>query len=288
MTIGFIGQGWIGRHYADDFEARGLPVVRYSLEEPHVRNKDKIAECGIVFIAVPTPTTPEGSDPSAVRAVLPLVAPGAIAVVKSTVLPGTVQMLQEEFPDRIVLHSPEFLREAHAANDAAHPERTLIGLPNDDEAHRKAAAAVLSVLPRAPYERVMSSRATELVKYAGNGFLAMKVVFANLMHDMADALGTDYAEIADALGADPRIGPSHLQVVSASGHTDKAGRGAGGHCFIKDLEALRRLYMATAGDAKGQALLDALALKNNDLLAASGKDLDLLREVYGDRHDLLP
>ncbi len=57
--IGFIGQGWIGKNYADDFEKRGFEVVRYAQEEPYIKNKEAIADCDIVFIAVPTPSTPE-------------------------------------------------------------------------------------------------------------------------------------------------------------------------------------------------------------------------------------
>ena len=53
--IGFIGQGWIGKNYADDFETRGYRIVRYAKEEPHSHNREKIGGCDIVFIAVPTP-----------------------------------------------------------------------------------------------------------------------------------------------------------------------------------------------------------------------------------------
>jgi predicted dinucleotide-binding enzyme len=60
--IGFIGQGWIGRHYADEFESRMYDVVRYSLEEQYIGNKDRISTCTVVFIAVPTPTTLDGSS----------------------------------------------------------------------------------------------------------------------------------------------------------------------------------------------------------------------------------
>ena len=81
MTIGFIGQGFIGKNYADDFERRGFSVTRYSLEEPYRGNKEKIKECDIVFIAVPTPTTPEGFDDSILRGVLPLVKEGKTAVI---------------------------------------------------------------------------------------------------------------------------------------------------------------------------------------------------------------
>lgn len=285
--VGFIGQGWIGRNYADDFEKRGYDVVRYALEEPYAGNKDAIRDCDIVFIAVPTPTTKDGFDASIVRAVLPLVGKGTIAVVKSTLLPGTTDALQKEFPDRIVLHSPEFLREANAAYDAAHPVRNLIGIPEDSERYREAAKAVLAVLPPAPFSEVMLATTAELVKYAGNVFLAMKVVYANMLYDLSSRLHVPYQELREALGADPRIGTSHLSPLDASGHTDQKGRGAGGHCFIKDLEAFRALYEAS-GDAEGSALLSALARKNNRLLTDSGKDIDILKGVYGDTHDLLP
>ena len=284
--VGFIGQGWIGRSYADDFEARGYEVVRYALEAPYVENKEKIANCDIVLVAVPTPTTAEGFDDSILRSVLPLVGTGKIALIKSTMRPGTTHALQEAFPNIVVMHAPEFLREANAAYDAAHPTRNLIGIV--EEAHRGAAAAVLAVLPKAPYEKVMDAKAAELTKYAGNVFLAMKVVYANVLADFAEALEIPYEEVRDALAADPRVGPSHLAVLDASGHTDKKGRGAGGHCFIKDMEAFRMQYKELVQDAEGRALLAALVAKNNALLRASDKDIDLLEGVYGTKHDVLP
>ena len=289
QLIGFIGQGWIGKNYADDFERRGLSVVRYGLEPEYADNKEKIAACDIVFIAVPTPTTREGFNSDIVRSVLPLVGKGKTAVVKSTLLPGTTEMLQKEFPDILVLNSPEFLREANAAHDAANPTRNLIGIPEDSPKYREAAEAVLAVLPHAPFASIMPAKEAELVKYAGNVFLAMKVVYANMLYDLAEALGADYERMKEAISADPRIGPSHLSVMSASGHTEKAGRGAGGHCFIKDLEAFRRLYKEARPGDEGLALLDALVRKNNALLVKSAKDLDLLAAVYGsDLHDVLP
>ena len=235
-----------------------------------------------MFIAVPTPTRANGFDDSIVRAVLPLLGKGKTAVIKSTLLPGTTEALQASFPDIFILHSPEFLREKSAAHDAANPQRNLIGIPVDDARYRAAADAVLSVLPPAPYAKVLPSRSAELVKYAGNVFLATKVVFANMLYDLSDRLGASYEEVREALSADPRIGPSHLSPIDASGHTEKAGRGAGGDCFIKDTEAFRRLYGETVGDAAGAELLLSLIRKNNVLLTESEKDLEILRGVYGD------
>ena len=281
MKIGFVGQGFIGKNYADDFERRGLSVVRYALEEPFVRNKAAIAECDVVFIAVPTPTTPDGYDDSIVREAVALARPGATVVIKSTMLPGTTEAIQKDHPDRVVMHSPEFLRVTQAARDAQYPDRNIIGITK--EAHRTAAQAVMDLLPAAPFRLISTAREAELIKYAGNFFLYTKVMFANLMFDLARAEGASYDVIESALGADPRIGGGHLSVDHASGHAgSKKGRGAGGLCFIKDIAALRALYeRLLPQDTAGLNIIRALECKNVELLLGSSKDLDLLEGVYG-------
>ncbi|MDD2807876.1 MAG: hypothetical protein PHW95_05165 [Patescibacteria group bacterium] len=281
--IGFIGQGWIGKNYADDFEKRGFEVVRYALEEPHIHNGDKIVECDIVFIAVPTPTTPSGFDDSILRQAIKKIGKGKIAVIKSTILPGITESIQADNPDSFILHSPEFLRESSAARDAANPNRNIIGIPLDNEAYRQAAQTVLSVLPKAPFELVCPAKEAELIKYMGNSFLYLKVVYINMLYDLAKAMDCDWDIVAEAFAADPRIGGSHLKPVHASGHLDsvKSGRGAGGHCFIKDYAALTELYKKMVDDEIGHKTLNAIRDKNIDLLVSSSKDLDLLEGVYG-------
>jgi UDP-glucose 6-dehydrogenase len=175
--IGFIGQGFIGKNYADDFERRGFSVVRYALEQPFVQNKDRIKECDIVFIAVPTPTTPEGYDDSIVRSAVALARDGATVVIKSTLLPGTTESIQKSFPKKYVMHSPEFLRVTQAARDAAFPDRNIIGITS--KKHQTAAEEFIELLPTAPYKLICSAREAEYIKYAGNTFLYMKVMFAN-------------------------------------------------------------------------------------------------------------
>jgi len=276
-TIGFIGQGWIGKNYADNFEERGYTVIRYSQEEPYIKNKEKIAKCDIVFIAVPTPTTPKGFSDAILRKVLPLVGKGKIAVIKSTLLPGTTAKLQKKNPDIIVLHSPEFLMEASAAYDAAHPVRNIVGIPYNNEKYKKSARRVIEALPKSPYELICSSEEAELVKYGGNCMLYVKVVFANIFHDLSQKFpGVKYETVRDAMSADPRIGSSHLDPVH------KSGRGAGGHCFIKDFAAFASLYEKMTKDTHGTEALRAFEKKNKHLLKTSGKDLDLLRGVYGE------
>jgi len=283
MKIGFIGQGWIGKNYADDFEKRGFEVIRYAQEAPHTDNKDKIKECDIVFIAVPTPTTEDGFDDSILREVVKLVGKGNIAVIKSTILPGTTESIQKDNPDIFTMHSPEFLREVNATYDSANPERNIVGYT---EKSKDRAQEVLDVLPTAKYSVLVPVKEAELIKYAGNVFLYLKVLYANLLYDLSQSLDVDYQRIKEAVAADSRIGGSHLDPIHVSGHIDDSGehlktRGAGGHCFIKDFAAFREMYEKNVGDVKGLELLKRLEEKNIELLKNSGKDLDLLKSVYG-------
>lgn len=282
LVIGYVGQGFIGKNYADEFESRGFTVVRYALEEPYRANKEKIKECDIVFIAVPTPTTPEGFSDAIVRDAVSLVGDGKIAIIKSTMLPGMTNTIQEAFPKKIVMHSPEFLREATAAYDAGHPDRNIIGICADAPENRAAAQKVLSVLPPAPFELICSAVEAEIIKYAGNNWLYLKVVYMNMLYDLTQKLGGNYDAVRDAFAADPRMGRSHLDPVHQSGHGGPAGRGAGGHCFIKDYAAFRHLYeQMFPEDRAGIEALKGMEEKNKKLLRDSGKDLDLLDGVYG-------
>lgn len=281
-TIGYVGQGFIGKNYADELESRGFPVVRYSLEKEYKNNKDKIKDCDIVFIAVPTPTTPEGFSDAIVREAVSLVGDGKAAVIKSTMLPGMTEKIQKQYPKKIVMHSPEFLREATAAYDAAHPDRNIVGICTDSMEVRTLAQKVISILPPAPFELVCSAMEAEVVKYASNNWLYLKVVYINILYDFVQKLGGNYEHVRDAFAADPRMGRSHLDPIHQSGHGGPPGRGAGGHCFIKDFAAFRSIYEKSfPEDVVGIAALTAIEEKNVKLLRDSGKDLDLLEGVYG-------
>lgn len=276
LQIGFIGQGYVGKNYADEFTSRGFSVTRYSLEEPYVQNKDLIKDCDVVFIAVPTPTTPNGFDARLIEEALTLVGEGKVAVIKSTITPGTTERLQAQFPDRIIFFSPEFLSEATAAQDVAHPFTSIVGVVGEDAERKKWAEQILSILPPAPYRTICSSTEAEIIKYAHNGNGYLQVLFFNLLYDLSKNLGADWQTIQNAIIADPFVSDYYAQPLH------KSGRGAGGHCFIKDFAALREVYeKALPQDAQGSALFRAAEEKNKQLLRASNKDLDLLGGVYG-------
>ncbi len=280
--IGFIGQGWIGKNYSDDFEKRGYSVVRYALEAPYNANKEKLKDCRIVFVAVPTPTTPKGFDDSIVRNALANVISGTTVVIKSTLAPGTTASIQRQFPKLFVMHSPEFLSRGTAKYDAAHPIENIIGIPKKSKAYTDRAKAVIKVLPKAP-SKVVSAETAEFFKYVHNTSLFARSIYMNILFDLSVKLGVKWADIKDLIVKDPMI--AFQDPVVAKWHIEpnpKAGRGVGGDCHIKDYETLSRLYRELVGDTVGIAMIEAMKEKNITLLLESGKDLDLLRGVYGD------
>jgi UDPglucose 6-dehydrogenase len=271
--IGQIGMGWIGSNYAKDFEEREYEVIKYD-NEKYVENKNKICYCDIVFIAVPTPSTPDGFDYSIVDEVLGLVGEGKIAVIKSTILPNTTETLQAKHPNIYLMHSPEFLTEVTAEYDVKNPCRNIIGYT---EKSKCKTGEVMITLPTAPYEKEIPAKEAEMIKYGGNCWFYFKVVYMNMLYDLAQKMDIDFEIVKEGMSADKRIGRTHLDPVH------KGGRGAGGHCFIKDMAAFAEMY-DTSGidDPTGRLLLDKLQSKNIELLKASGKSLDLLKGVYGE------
>lgn len=131
-------------------------------------------------------------------------------------MPGTCEKLQTLYPDRFVFHSPEFLAEKTAAYDVANPTRNIIGYALDTPEQRTRAQEVINLLPDAPLNIVCTSREAEFIKYGSNCFLYLKVVYANILADLAQQSGANWDVISQGIGSDPRIGPSHLQIVHTS------------------------------------------------------------------------
>ena len=279
MKIGFIGTGWVGGNIADEFDERlwdhrnDYEIVRYSLEEPFCRNASKLLECKYVFVCVPTATTKHGHDISNVRNALAKLGPGTIAIIKSTIKPGTTIKLQDEFPNLIIIHSPEFLTEANVYHDVRFPKRNIIGIPYEKEPWLSAAQDVMNLLPGAPYNVITQSTNAELIKYAGNAYLLMKVVFTNMLYDLVKKYDGNWNEVRDGWTADYRVGESHTKVFDKDGK-----RGAAGHCLLKDFEVFRTL---PEHEKFQEQLLALIASMNIGYLISTNKDLDLIKEIYG-------
>ncbi len=227
--VGIMGMGVVGDAVHHYFEREG-----YSLRvfDPYLGlgSEESINEADIVFICVPTPYRPhKGFDDSALEDALSRLEGSKIVVIKSTVLPGTTEAYQFRYTQHCVLFNPEFLREASARADFVRSDRQIVGYTAQS---RHLAEAVLAMLPAAPYTRIMVAREAEMAKYMANSFLALKVTFANEMFDLSSALDIDYEVVREAVGADYRIGQSHLDVF------DGGYRGYGGKCLPKDTKAL--------------------------------------------------
>jgi len=185
----------------------------------------------IVFLCVPTPQDNDGSaDLSYIQAaageIAPVLQPGAIVVNKSTVPVGSARVVERVLKrsDVSVVSNPEFLREGSAVFDFLHPDRVVIG--GDDEA---AAHVVADLYSQLDTEILITDAASaETIKYAANGFLAMKISFINAVAAMCEAVGADVADVIEGIGSDRRIGRAFL----------RPGPGWGGSCFPKDSQAL--------------------------------------------------
>ena len=198
----------------------------------------------VIFIAVGTPPADDGSADlrhveDAARAIARAMNGHKVIVDKSTVPVGTgrkvAAWVKEELASRRADHgfdvvsNPEFLREGSAVQDFTHPDRVVIG--SDSPQARATMKEVYRALylNETPYIETGLETA-EMIKYAANAFLAMKITFINEVANLCEKVGANVQEVATALGKDGRIGPKFLH----------AGPGYGGSCFPKDTQALAR------------------------------------------------
>jgi UDPglucose 6-dehydrogenase len=153
-----------------------------------------------------------------------------IVVIKSTVVPGTVEKWNSKYKNLQIIHNPEFLTERNAVQEFNSQNRIILGGPRP--ATTKLKQIYSKVFPKAHIIKTGSTHA-EMVKYFTNTFLATKVSFANEMYQISTALGLDYDKIVEYSTLDNRLGNSHWAVPGPDGDF-----GYGGHCFPKDLSAL--------------------------------------------------
>jgi UDPglucose 6-dehydrogenase len=185
----------------------------------------------VMFLCVPTPMGVGGiADLTAVEAVIEEVRDalptGAVVVNKSTVPVGTADRTAEllERDDVAVVSNPEFLREGSAVHDFLNPDRIVVGSSQQDAAEKVAA-----LYARLGASTVLTDAASaEMIKYAANCFLAMKLSYVNAIAELCERLDADVADVTEGIGYDKRIGQSFLS----------PGPGWGGSCLPKDTHAL--------------------------------------------------
>ncbi len=220
-----------------------------------------VAEADVVFIAVGTPSrrgdghADLGYVYAASKEIAEAMKGFTVVVTKSTVPVGTgdevERIIRESKPaaDFAVVSNPEFLREGAAIEDFKRPDRIVVGI--SDERARPVMNEVYRplYLNQAPI-LFTSRRTSELIKYAANAFLAMKITFINEIADLCERVGADVQDVSRGIGLDGRIGAKFLH----------AGPGYGGSCFPKDTLALAK----TAQDYESPVRLIETTIAVND------------------------
>ena len=260
----------------DDLVARNMAAGRLTFS---TTLEQSIADADAVFIAVGTPERRgDGhADLSFVYAAAAEIAPHltgyTVVVTKSTVPVGTgrevERILKATHPDADVdvASNPEFLREGSAITDFMRPDRVVVGAETDR------AKELMTTLYRPLYLLetpilFTNLETSELIKYAANAFLAVKISYINQMADLCEKLGADVHDVAKGMGLDKRIGNKFLH----------PGPGYGGSCFPKDTQALVRT--AEQANASATIVEDVVAYNKarklamaDRIIAAEGGDI---------------
>lgn len=235
--------------------SRGIPPIHESgLQEMLSKNLEKnrlvftndirklTKESDVIFICVGTPSKEDGSVDlqyvlDVARSIGENINHYKVIVNKSTVPIGTAQQVESIILDSMeknnnnfefdVVSNPEFLREGNAIFDSINPDRIVIG--SNSEKAMKIMGDIYSVFKINKTPIIFTKRETaEMIKYASNAFLAVKISFINEMALLSEKVGADIQEIAIGMGMDGRISPKFLH----------AGPGYGGSCFPKDTKAI--------------------------------------------------
>ena len=249
-----------------------VPIYEPGLDELLLKNikgnnlhfelniNENIKDSEIVIITVGTPTDENGeADLTFVRQcaneIAEFISPNTLVLVKSTVPVGTCDEIEDIIYEKCahsefsVISNPEFLREGNAIYDFMNPDRIVVGIK--DQNHKKRIIDLYTNISNEDKILFTSRRSSELIKYASNSMLAMRIIFINEIADLCEKIGADVTDIAKGIGLDKRIGPHFLE----------PGPGFGGSCFPKDARAL--IESGKKFDAP-QTLLESVILGNEN------------------------
>ena len=269
MNIGIIGQGFVGTAVNEGLK-KFFNIETFDLVEEKSTCKsiqELVNKTDAIFVCLPTPM--DQRDGSCylgfIEDVLEELNKACMApdgygyinkniAIKSTIPPGTTKKFNEKYKALKISFNPEFLTEANSIEDFKNQNRIIIGGPRPSSTAFKRIYA--KAFPKVPIIKTGSTIA-EMVKYFTNCFLANKVSFANEMYEICNKLEIDYDKVTEYAIYDERIGKSHLNVPGPDGDF-----GYGGHCFPKDVNALKTLAWRLGCSPR---MLEATDSKNNEV-----------------------
>lgn len=237
--IGVIGNGFVGSAIVHGFILHVDDILIYDNDSKKSSNtfEEVVDKSQIIFVCVPTPMFESGEcDTSIIEKTIQEMTNNKnisekVVVIKSTVVPGTVEKLAQKYPNINFVFNPEFLTERKARLDFINAARIVLG------SNKKDALEKVENLYRVrfPYTKIIKTDfgTAQLIKYMANCFFATKVSFMNEMFQFCEAIGGDWNAAVEGFITDGRIGNSHIDVPGHDGDF-----GYGGKCFPKDINAM--------------------------------------------------
>ena len=241
-SIGIIGNGFVGSAIMHGFILHVDNIMIYDSDPKRATHsfEELVHSCDSIFVCVPTPMFESGEcDLSIVESVVDSIddlltreqAHDKAIIIKSTVVPGTVEALAKKYPKLNFVFNPEFLTERKARLDFINTSRIVLGGKN------KRTIKIVEDLYRIrfPHTKIIKTdfATAQLIKYMANCFFATKVSFMNEMYQISQAANANWNQAIDGFISDGRIGNSHIDVPGHDGDL-----GFGGKCFPKDLNAM--------------------------------------------------
>jgi UDPglucose 6-dehydrogenase len=244
-------------------------------------HQEGLKDAEVIIIAV---GTPQGDDGAANLSYLEQAAKDlskylraeTIVVIKSTVPVGTNEFIRRLIEKQCgffvqIVSNPEFLRQGSAIQDTLHADRIIIGSD-----HQVAAEKIRQMYqPLNVPILITSTKSAEMIKYASNAFLAMKISYINEIANLCEAVGADVEDVAKGMGKDRRIGAAFLN----------AGIGYGGSCFPKDVKAL--LHSARVNGMSFPLLKETISINDSQRELLVRKLLNRFGDLQGKKLAML-
>tara|TARA_X000000950_G_scaffold283874_1_gene385727 strand:+ start:896 stop:1759 length:864 start_codon:yes stop_codon:yes gene_type:complete len=242
--IGIIGKGFVGSAVAHGFSnsvGYQADIRVYDKEKNKSLNTlSEVLDTDYVFVSVPTPSNPDGSINLKIledcieeinQSLENTNSKSPIILIRSTIIPGTSERIQNKYKNLKIVFNPEFLTERSAKFDFISQTRFILGgkpenVEKVSELYKHRFGSSISIIET-------NFQSAELIKYVCNNYFAMKVSFLNEMKLVSDAVNANWDDVIEGFLRDGRVGSSHTQVPGPDGKF-----GFGGSCFPKDIQAM--------------------------------------------------